>query len=313
MSGKTTGGGSSALRSMLLLVVPAAVLGTALAWALAAPDPLQSEAPVRALADCAGATVVGLAALPRLHRGIDPPWRHLAVVGGIWTVLEFAVLACAAAQVVGVPVSRLDTGEFGTYLAHVSSGQVGIAILVGTAVVTGYCALAHRQPDRAAVDLVLMFAAVALELRPITGHMSQQPLGAVFAAVHVLGAAAWFGLLLALGLVIRSRGEWARVLPRYSAWALPAVAAVGISGIIDGLVKVGGLTPLVDTGYGRILLTKAVLLGGLLALGWWWRRSWVPAAADHRLSADDSLRRAVVEVVAVAVVFGLAATLSVTA
>lgn len=310
---KTTSGGSTALRSVLLLIVPAAVLGTVLAWALAAPNPLQSEAPVRALADCAGATVVGLAALPRLHHRIDPPWRHLAVMGGIWTVLEFVVLACAAAQVVGVRVSRLGVREFGAYLAHVSSGQVGIAILVGTAVVTGYCALAYRQPDRAAIDLVLMFAAVALELRPITGHMSQQPLGAVFAAVHVLAAAAWFGLLLALALVVRTRGEWARVLPRYSAWALPAVAAVTVSGIVNGLVRIGGLAPLVDTGYGRILLAKAILLAGLLILGWWWRRGWVPIAADHRMSADSSLRRAIGEVVVIAVVFGLAAALSVTA
>lgn len=310
---RNSAGGVIGLRSAVLLVVPATVLGAVLAWALAAPDPWQSEAPVRALADCAGATAIGLAALPRLHRRIEPPWRQLAVVGGIWTVLELAVLACAAAEVVGVRLSRLRIGEFGTYLTHVSNGQVGIAILVATGVVTGYCALAVRQPDRAAIDLVLMFAAVALELRPITGHMSQQPLGAVFAAVHVLAAAAWFGLLLALALVLRSRGEWARVLPRYSTWALPAAAAVTVSGIVNGLVKVGGLTPLVDTGYGRILLAKAILLTGLLILGWWWRRSWVPAAADHRLSAESSLRRAIAEVVVIAVVFGLAAALSVTA
>jgi putative copper resistance protein D len=309
----TTGGSSTALRSTLLLVVPAALLGTVLAWALAAPDPVLSEAPVRALADCAGATVVGLAALPRLHRRLAPPWPQLAVVAGIWTALEFAVLACEAAQVVGVRVTRLNTGEFGGYLVHASNGQVGIAILIGAGVIAGYCALASRRPDRAAVELVLMFAAVALELRTITGHMSQKPLGAVFAAVHVLAAAAWFGLLVALALVLRTRGEWADVLPRYSSWALPVVAAVTVSGAINAMLELGGLAPLVDTGYGRIVLAKAALLAGLLVLGWWWRRTWVPAAAGHRITAESSLRRAVAEVVVIAMVFGLAAALSVTA
>ncbi len=312
--GQASGGGSTALRSiLLLLVVPAALLGTGLAWALATPDPMEGEAPLRALADCAGATVIGLAALPRLHRRLAPPWKQLTIVAGIWTALEFAVLACEAAAVVGVRVTRLSPAEFGTYLAHATSGQIGVAILIGTAVVAGYSALAYRRPDRAAIELVLMFAAVALELRPITGHMSQQILGAVFGAMHVLAAAVWFGILLASALVLRTRGEWAEVLPRYSSWALPAVAAVTVSGVINALVKLGGLTPLVNTGYGRILLAKTVLLAALIVLGWWWRRTWVPLAADHRISAESSLRRAVCEVIVIAVVFGLAAGLSVTA
>ncbi|MCM6776917.1 CopD family protein [Nocardia sp. CDC159] len=298
---------------MLLSVVPAALLGAALAWALAAPDPVQSEAPVRALADCAGATVLGLAALPRLYERLTPPWRTLAALGGLWTATEFAVLACEAAQVVGVPVTGLRAGDFATYLTRISGGQIGIAILVGTVVVTGYCALAYRRPERAAADPILVFAAVALVLRPITGHMSQQPLGSVLGAVHALAAAAWFGLLLALALVLRTRGEWAVVLPRYSSWALPAAAAVAVTGICDGLIRLRGLAPLFDTGYGRILLAKAVLMAALLGLGWWWRRDWVPRASEHRMTADASLRRAIAEVVAMALVFGLAATLAVTA
>ncbi|MBF6328655.1 copper resistance D family protein [Nocardia transvalensis] len=313
MNKATTGGSATALRSALLLVVPAALLGVALAWALAAPDPVQSEAPVRVLADCAGATVLGLAALPRLHERQRPAWRLLAALAGLWTATEFAVLACEAAQVVGVPVTRLRGGQFGTYLIRISGGQIGIAILIGTLAVTVYCALAFRRPDRAAPDLVLVFAAVALVLRPITGHMSQQPLGSVLAAVHALAAAVWFGVLLALALVVRTRGEWAVLLPRYSAWAFPAVAVLAVTGICNGLVRVRGLTPLIDTGYGRILLAKTVLMAALLALGWWWRRTWVSLVAEHRMTAESSLRRAVFEVVAMASVFGLAATLAVTA
>ncbi|MGV9541142.1 CopD family protein [Nocardia beijingensis] len=297
----------------VLMTVPAGLLGVALAWVLILPVPLPGEAVVRVVADGVGATALGLAALPRVAPRSRTPWRLLAVLAGIWAVAEFAVLIFEAAEVVGVPVRELGAGEFGTYLVDVSGGQVGLAILVGVATVAGGSALAFRRPESASADLVLVFAAVALALRPITGHMSQQAFGSVLAAVHALAAGAWFGLLVALALVVRTRGEWAVVLPRYSAVALPLVAVVAVTGLLNGLIRVGGFAPFVSTGYGRILLAKTVVLLGLLALGWWWRRSWVPKAADHRMDAKDSLRRAVAEVVVMALAFGLAAALAVTA
>ncbi|WP_435829013.1 CopD family protein [Nocardia beijingensis] len=298
---------------VVLLTFPAGLLGVALAWVLILPGPLPGEAVVRVVADGVGATALGLAALPRVAPRSRTPWRLLAVLAGIWAVAEFAVLIFEAAEVVGVPVRELGAGEFGTYLVDVSGGQVGLAILVGVATVAGGSALAFRRPESASADLVLVFAAVALALRPITGHMSQQAFGSVLAAVHALAAGAWFGLLVALALVVRTRGEWAVVLPRYSAVALPLVAVVAVTGLLNGLIRVGGFAPFVSTGYGRILLAKTVVLLGLLALGWWWRRSWVPKAADHRMDAKDSLRRAVAEVVVMALAFGLAAALAVTA
>ncbi|MFQ6325552.1 CopD family protein [Nocardia sp. CWNU-33] len=298
---------------MLLLAVPAGLLGVLLAWALDIPAPIPTEGGVRVIADGTGATVLGLAALPRVHPRAQPPWRLLAVLAGIWCAAELAVLAFEAADIVGVPVTRLGGGQFGTFLVEISGGQVGIAILVGTLSIACYCALAFRRPDAASTDLVLVFAAVTLALRPITGHMSQQPFGSVLGAVHALAAAAWFGMLVALALVVRTRGEWAVTLPRYSAVALPLIATVATTGVVNGLVRIGGPAPFVTTGYGRILLAKTLVLVGLLTLGWWWRRSWVRRAADHRMTAEASLRRAVLEVGVMALAFGLAATLAVTA
>ncbi|GAA5095640.1 copper resistance D family protein [Nocardia iowensis] len=319
MTGATIGGRGGARRGTarapwsVLLIVPAGLLGVLLAWALALPAGFAAEATVRVIADGVGATVLGLAALPRLRERLVPPWRLLAVLAGFWCGTEFAVLVFEAAEVVGVPVTGLGAGQFGSYLVDISGGQVGIAILVGVGAVACYSAVAFRRPDIASADLVLVFAAVALALRPITGHMSQQAFGSVLAAVHALAAAVWFGLLVALALVVRTRGEWAVVLPRYSAVALPLVATVAVTGLLNGVVRVGGITPFVSTGYGRILLAKTVVLVGLLALGWWWRRSWVHRAADHRITAEASLRRATIEVVVMALAFGLAATLAVTA
>ncbi|WP_280452185.1 CopD family protein [Nocardia cyriacigeorgica] len=308
MTDRATGGRDR--RPALLLVVPSGLLGVLLAWAL---TEVTAESAVRVLADLAGATVLGLAALPRVHERLRPSWRLLAVIAGIWCGSEFVVLVFEAADVVGVSAGALDAGRFGTFLTELSGGQVGLAILLGTGAIACYSALAFRRPETASPDLVLVFAAVALTLRPITGHMSQQPFGSVLAAVHALAAGAWLGLLLGLALVIRSRGEWALALPRYSAVALPLVAIVAVTGLVNGLVRIGGVAPLVQTGYGRVLLAKTLILAVLLALGWWWRRDWVGRAADHRMSAEASLRRATVEVVVMASAFGLAATLAVTA
>ncbi|WP_338770433.1 CopD family protein [Nocardia vulneris] len=317
MTGKTIGGGArrdtAGAPWPVLLIVPAGLLGVLLAWALSLPAGFAAQSVARVLADGAGAVVLGLAALPRVHAKLSPPWRLLAVLAGFWCGTEFAVLVAEAAEVLGVPVDGLGAGPFGDYLLDVSGGQVGIAILIGAGAIAGYAALAFRRTDIAAPDLVLVFAAVTLALRPITGHMSQHAFGSVLAAVHALAAAAWFGLLVALALVVRTRGTWAVALPRYSAMALPLVVLVAVTGLLNGMLKVGGITPFFDTGYGRILLAKTVVLLGLLGLGWWWRRSWVGRAADHRVTADASLRRAVLEVVVMALAFGLAATLAVTA
>ncbi|ONM49118.1 CopD family protein [Nocardia donostiensis] len=296
-------------RLALLFVVPAGLLGVLAAWALTA---VTAEAAVRVLADCAGAAVLGLAALPRIHERLRIPWRTLTVLAAVWCAAEFAVLVFAAAGVVGVPVGALGGADFGTFLARISGGQIGIAILLGTGAITAYSAFSYRRPRDASPDLVLVFAAVTLALRPITGHMSQQPFGSVLGAVHALAAASWLGLLLALALVARGRGEWATALPRYSRVALPLVVVIGVTGLVNGVVRVGGIAPFVQTGYGRLLLAKAAVLLVLLGLGWWARRNWVGPAAAHRVDAEASLHRALVEVVVMAVAFGLAASLAVT-
>ncbi|MEU4314758.1 CopD family protein [Nocardia sp. NPDC024068] len=295
-------------RARLVFVIPAGLLGVLLAWAL---SDVPVDATVRFGADMAGAAVLGLAALPRLDGRFEVPWRMLAALAGLWCCLEFGVLIFAAGEVVGTGVGGLGPADFGTYLARISGGQIGVAILLGTAAVAGYAALAYRLPRQRTPDLVLVFAAVTVTLRPITGHMSQQAFGSMLAGVHALAASMWLGLLLALALVVRGRGGWASALPRYSAIAMPMVAAIAVTGVLNGLIRVGGITPFFTTGYGRIMVAKTLLLVVLLVLGWWWRRTWVVAAGGHRISAEGSLRRAVLEVSVMATAFGLAASLAI--
>lgn len=313
----TSGTGTAAHRAWLLTAGVGATAGVAAGWLLANPA---ASSWVRALSLCVGATVLGLATLGVMVRDerrspVAPGdvWRAIAGLGGLWVLTEVVQLVLQAADTTNVPVSRLGVSRFAEYLGSAGAGRIGVAALLCVLVCTLVAALAYRRSAAWPTVPVLVAAALALIARPVTGHMSQQTLGSLLDAAHALAAALWFGTLVALALTVRSRGAWARLLPRYSVLAVRCVAVLAATGIVDAAVRLGSVTALVDTGYGRIVLAKTLTLTALLALAWWWRRTWVPAAAAHRVTAEASLRNAVLEVAATSLAFGLAAALATSA
>lgn len=304
-------------RRWLLGVAAGALSGVAVGWLLAAPVP---SSWVRALAVCVGSTVLGvtvLAAMVRDQRrpdvSADAVWRTLAVLGGVWWLLETVQVMLDASATLDVPVTDLQVGVLAEYLGTAGAGRVSGAAWLCVATIPVVATLAYRRFTQWPTVPVLAAAGVALIARPVTGHMAQQPLGSLLDAVHVLAAAVWFGTLVALALLVRSRGAWARLLPRYSTLALRCVIALAVTGVIDGAVRVGSLSGFVTTGYGQLLVAKALVFAVLLGMAWWWQRTWVPAASAHRTDADVSLRNAIVEVTVMSVAFGLAAALATTA
>ncbi|MFD4180850.1 CopD family protein [Rhodococcus sp. NPDC058514] len=304
----------------LLLAAPAGLAGVGLAWLLAAPAGPDPSSLIRVLAVLLGSAVLGLAALEWLQRSDRRPvipraelWRPVAALAGAWTLAEVALVVAAAAETTETGAGALSSTTFGRFLGDISAGQIGAATVACTAAIAVIAALAFRRHADWPVTPVAVLAAVALAARPVTGHMATQVLGSLLGAAHALAAALWLGPLVAMALLLRARGAWATLLPRYSDLAWRCVAVLAVTGVIDAAVRLGGPGALVGTGYGRIVLAKAAALLALGALGWWWRRTWVPAAGAHRVQADDSLRRAVLEVLAMAVAFGLAAALATTA
>nr|WP_206038433.1 CopD family protein [Rhodococcus sp. HNM0569] len=304
---------------MLLVAVPTSWLGVALAWALAHPSSPQPSSAVRVLATTLGASVLGLAVLAWAGRGdrrqpVSPTdlWRFVAALAGGWTAAEAVHVAMTAAEVRGASVASLSWADLTRYTHEVAAGRVDLATLALTAVVTVVAAVAYRRGASWSVVPVAAIAAITLVARPVSGHMAQQVLGSLLDAAHVLAAALWFGCLAAMALALDSRGAWALWLPRYSRLALWCVGVLAVTGVVDALVRLGDVSALVTTGYGRIALAKVVALAVLLLLAWWWRRTWVPAASAHRGAADASLTRAIGEVVLMAVAFGLAAALATT-
>jgi putative copper resistance protein D len=137
-------------------------------------------------------------------------------------------------------------------------------------------------------------------------------LGAAAVAVHALAAAVWCGGLAALAVTVQHRGQWARVLPRFSQLSLLCVAVLLGSGVAAALVVVDRPSELYATGYGRVLLAKVVLAAALVVLAWRNRSQWVPAARSHRASAEVSASRSTTELAIMVAALTMAAALVVT-
>lgn len=286
------------------------------AWLLARPDGPDPSSVLRVLADCLGATALGLALLRTdlfPVRSKPSVWRTAAMIGGLWTVAEVALLVTAATESFGGGIGRLTMSSFGTFLIDITVGQLGLVTVVCTAGICVYALVAYRGGHDSGVVPVAVLSVVALVARPITGHMSQQLFGALFVAVHTVSAAVWLGVLVAMTLTLRAKGAWALALPAYSRLAWWSVWILAISGTVNAAVKIGDIGGLVDTGYGRVVLAKTVLLVVLVLIARRLRATWLVSVAAHRTKVDESIVRAAVHVCILTVAFGLAAALATTA
>lgn len=313
------------------IAVPAAALGFGLALLLAGADAAPLSSALRVAAGLAGILTFGLAALelleePKLRPALRTRvWQPLSYASGVWAMSTLALSVALTADSADVPIPDVSLPLWGEYLSAVSTGRLLVMVFACAVACAALAALEHNFGRQHTSTPLLALSVLGLAGLPMAGHLSQQGLGAVAALAHVLCAAIWCGLLAAMALTLRRRGEWSRLLPRFSVAAFASVWLLLGTGVLAALLQPSGelrrdgsdplsiASALVETGYGRVLLAKAALLAALIVAGWWSRRNWVPAARGHRLDADVSLRRASAEIAVMAVVLGLAAALATTA
>ena len=279
------------------------LVGLALCVALAgAAGPLSSAWPA-GIALAAGSLLVGLGALPLIDA--DPAPALIAGTAGCWGAASLIVAWLQVAERAGRPPLqvRLDDMVLGV--------QTGLAALICVAGAIVVLAWAYRP--FAPSTLVAVVAGTGVLAVAVTGHAAVTGWGPLLVGVHAVLAAWWAGTLAALALTVRGRGGWARSLPEFSRWALPAVGVLVVAGVAAALTELGWSADWWQTGYGRVVLAKAAGLVAALALAAHARRTWVPAAARHRTDEAVSLRRAVAETLVLAVLLGLAAGLATTA
>jgi copper transport protein len=169
---------------------------------------------------------------------------------------------------------------------------------------------------------IVVFTVVALGGHAISG--AQQPIGLTATVVHLGAAAAWIGALLLL-TVLAPRDERWEIAPRISLIALTAVVALAVTGGFNGWRQLSGVHDLVDTGYGRLLGVKLILIAVVLGFAASSRRTVHTApqargpatatdrgdAADEVIARSAALQRTVlVEVAGIALILVVTVALS---
>lgn len=240
------------------------------------------------------AGAVALRAL--LHRDGDPP----PVLGWV----SAAAGAALAASLVHLPVqAALATGEGplavtdGAVLRQVLGDGVWQSLLVTAIGLLAILVTTGLPWSGAARPLALAGVVLAPVGFTLTGHTrSMEPALAAYVAdgTHLLAAAAWFGGLLALVGIVRTRRDAgdalgaAEAVVRFGSLAAGSVAVVAITGATLSWVEVGSASALTSTDYGRLLLAKVALVAVVVGLATWNRFRLVPHVAAASLAEPDS-------------------------
>jgi putative copper export protein/methionine-rich copper-binding protein CopC len=228
----------------------------------------------------------------------DRRTRRLLVVA--WTAGTAATVAgigLAGAYAAQLPLRAAVRPEvMGQPLAS-HAGEVwaakGLLWLLAGVVLAWAC----RDGDRAVGSAAWRFAAAAvgaglLRTTGMTAHAAETAHAGwseLADLLHLSGVSLWFGGLAALLVGVLPRrhpAELAEVVPRFSRFALTAVLVIASSGLVLAWQLVGGLSGLLHTSYGRLLLVKVAVFVLVLAAA---QRSkaWVAT----RLCADGATVR----------------------
>jgi copper transport protein len=189
----------------------------------------------------------------------------LLIVGTLYSALAQAAAAANVPvwEAFGRPVSDLLLrGRFASIWWPRLGLEVASLLLVAFGGIEGLaseCALAT-------LPAVLLTSA-------LTSHGAALPSGAAPGIaldwLHIVGATAWVGGLIAL---LASAPELRRahllrnVVVRFGRFALVASALVLVSGVLQGALEVGAWDALLTSPYGQLVVLKAGLLAGMLVL-----------------------------------------------
>jgi len=250
--------------------------------------------------------------LPRAARGgaAERSLRDLVIpIAAVTVIAGYAQYAgrIARSKLGYSFVESLSPSRFGAYLdlpaekgAWISASvmatiQLGLFALVTVLLVVLRGLRGRPMAVTAGVGfaLVLLTAAAPSLTSSVVGMDAAA--NRVLKLAHILACVIWLGgvfVLAAAGLRARrsgidGAGAFERMWVRFSAWAMGAVIAVGVSGLWLTWVHLGSFAQFVTTPYGRYLLIKLILVAAMVAAGTYNVRVLIPAIKRARLAGED--------------------------
>jgi copper resistance protein D len=245
-------------------------------------------------------------------------WRLLVTAAATALLSGATLLIVVAVRFVGTLSSALSVDGLTTVVTQTEFGQIWVWRLALLAVLVIFIVLARIRKNVARPGVAIL-AGMALATLSAVGHAATGS-GTAAAihqatdAAHLFAAATWFGGLVALFRLLAAGPDTTilarRVVPRFAIVALIAAVAVVASGVAEAVFLLPSLSALIDSGYGRLLLAKVILVAGMIALGAFGRLVLLPAldgsdealglaGLRHSVAAEIGLGAAVIAVVAV--------------
>lgn len=221
-------------------------------------------------------------------------------------VLSAVMVPLSISDVAGQPMSDFGLGELWTLAGDIET----VDAWRWMAFIAAAVAIASRVVLRWSWTPVLVLGSVGT-LMPlaVVGHSATggaHDLGTNSLIIHLVSAALWAGGLVAVLIhALRGGGYLDVAARRFSTLALWCYVAIGLSGIINALIRVQ-LSDLFTTRYGWLLVGKATALLVLGVLGYLQRRSAITALSEEPQNRRPLIRLAGIEAVIFAVTFGIA-------
>jgi copper resistance protein D len=232
--------------------------------------------------------------LARLERSLA--WLSIALLLGL-----LGLLATTTAQATGVADNLWRPGAWLDLLQKTRIGSIWMARAALALLVIGTSFALRAQPKAQWRYLLCAATAiVTLTAGSLSSHSAadeQSVLAILPYAVHLILASVWFGalpgFLLTMFVATEQRSgadmyqSGLQALKRFSAMALPVMAAIIITGILVTDRMVGSAyAALAATKYGWLLSTKLLLLAVILAIAARAHFAWLPALARNPESAE---------------------------
>ncbi len=271
---------------------------------------------VSGVGDLAGAVTVGslvlaTVAIPARSPAFALALRIAVAASTVWTLSSLAGLVTAYAIASG---AAPDSQGFGAglqlFATSFDAGRYLVASIVGAALTAVLAAAATGASGAAYACVISLAALVPAALSGHAGSAADHETAVSSLGLHLVGLSVWVGGLITLILVLRRLdSDLAAVTARYSGLALAAAGLVTLSGVVNASTRIETIDQLA-TGYGGLVVTKAVLtlallVAGALHRGWTLRR-----LTDGRPAAFTRL--VVAEAVVMAAAIGVAVGLSTT-
>jgi len=256
---------------------------------------------VRAVATLAAAIVLGSGVLVWYTRDALAPaggsvWRRRVVLSVVVAAFAGAVATVlgavgAAADAAGTARFSVDGSVISTFLLKTGVGRIAI-IEIGCAVaacvpaVIAWITVKKSSTSDPVLLLAALVAGIGLAAFPFNSHpvtLDQEIAGLSASIAHRLALGVWLGGLPALILLIGAgpvpddtRQLAAVILRRFSRLAIIAMSVILVSGTLLTWYLVGNVSSLIGTEYGRLLILKLALLGGIFVIAGGLQRDLLP-------------------------------------